>query len=170
MNSPSKRINGTPEERFWPRVNKNGPVPEHRPELGPCWLWTTTASTDNGYSQFRHGPRMELAHRFAYKTVIGPIPDELQLDHLCHNQSSCTGGPTCPHRKCVNPDHLDPMTNDENQARRVGMHVNKKPKCKQGHKFDDVNTGWTSTGRRLCIQCRKDAFTRWAIKTGRKKG
>lgn len=147
-----QRINGTPEQRFWPRVDKHGPLPSHRPDLGPCWLWTTTASTTNGYPQFRHGRRMVLAYRFAYETIVGPIPDGLQLDHLCHNQSGCEGGPDCLHRKCVNPGHLEPVTNDENAARRAGMHY--APMCRAGlHKMIENNVRITDIGLRICRTC-----------------
>lgn len=147
------RLVGTPEQRFWPRVNKSGPMPPHRPELGRCWLWTTTASTSNGYPQFRCGERMVLCYRFSYEQVVGPVPEGLQLDHLCHNEHpTCAGGPDCPHRKCVNPDHLEPVTNNENQGRRVGMHY--APMCRNGlHSMNDDNVRVTSTGIRVCRTC-----------------
>ena len=90
------------EERFWSKVDKNGPVPSEAPELGRCWLWT--ASNIRGYGQFQIGSRtgntrkMVKAHRFAYEHVVGAIPDGLQIDHLCNN-------PTC-----VNPSHLRTVT------------------------------------------------------------
>lgn len=154
----NERINGTPRERFWPKVDKNGPIPAHRPDLGPCWLWRTTASTQNGYPQFRNGRRMVLAHRFAYEDTIGPVPEDLELDHLCHNQSGCAGGPTCPHRKCVNPAHLDPVTNDENQERRAGMHLGLV--CGNNHTYTEANTRWYE-GARICRDCERAAEARY---------
>jgi len=95
-----------PAERFWPKVNKDGPVPEHRPDLGPCWIWT--AGGDYGRGRFavvgRSG-RLLLAHRFAYELLIGPIPEGLTLDHLCMTPL------------CVNPEHLEPVTQAENSRR-----------------------------------------------------
>lgn len=147
------RLAGTPEQRFWPRVDKNGPIPEHRPELGSCWLWTTTASTTNGYPQFRCGDRMVLAYRYAYEATKGLIPDGLQLDHVCHNQSpTCPSGPNCLHRKCVNPEHLEPVTNIENSQRRVGMHY--APLCPAKlHPMVEDNVRITSSGLRICREC-----------------
>lgn len=85
-------------DRFWPKVDKAGP--------GGCWLWTASLNT-NGYGQINSGGRGRplLAHRVAYELVIGPIPDGLPLDHLCRVHS------------CVNPAHLEPVTNRENWVR-----------------------------------------------------
>lgn len=150
-----QRINGSPAERFWARVDKNGPVPSHLPELGSCWVWTGRARSANGYPQIRHGDRMQPVHRFAHELLIGPIPDGLQVDHACHNQSGCPGGPECPHRRCVNPDHLDAVTNDENQARRAGMHYAEM--CRAGlHEMSDSNVRVTLTGMRVCRTCTPD--------------
>ena len=70
------------EERFWEKVDKNGPIPEKRPELGPCWLWLASIS-DNGYGKFsvRHG-LIVYAHRLAYELLVGPIPPGKELDQL----------------------------------------------------------------------------------------
>src|ERR1035437_6508103 len=88
-------ITGTPEERFWFYVNKDGP--------GGCWLWT--ASTACGYGQIKVGKKVVRVHRFAYQLLVGDIPDGLQLDHLCRVLI------------CCNPAHLEPVTNRENVLR-----------------------------------------------------
>jgi hypothetical protein len=70
-----------------------------------CWNWTGALSR-NGYGRF--GPQAGLtvgAHRFAYELLVGPIPEGLDLDHLCRN------------RRCVNPAHLEPVGRSENLAR-----------------------------------------------------
>lgn len=75
-----------------------------------CWEWRGTHDKD-GYGHFRIGSRtngslrMVLAHRFAYETLVGPIPEGLQLDHLCRNTP------------CVNPLHLEVVTLQENIRR-----------------------------------------------------
>lgn len=92
------------EERFWFKVNKSGPRPVGRPNLGECWLWLGAVA--GGYGRFAPANRVGVqAHRFAYELVIGPIPPGLVLDHLCNVQL------------CVNPQHLDPTTQRENVAR-----------------------------------------------------
>jgi len=88
------------EERFWDKVNREG-------ENG-CWEWTAYI-LPNGYGWFGlvtgANQRNALAHRVAYEFVVGPVPTGLQLDHLCRN------------RRCVNPDHLEPVTRRENILR-----------------------------------------------------
>ena len=99
---PSK----TPEQRFWEKVTKQGPIPVYRPELGPCWLWKGALSS--GYGSFSLDGRTQYAHRIAYGWLVGQIPDGLQLDHLCRNPP------------CCNPTHLEPVTSGENSVRGLG--------------------------------------------------
>jgi hypothetical protein len=77
-------------ERFWGKVNKNGPVPEHRPELGPCWVWT--GATSKGYGIASRSTR---AHRMALSLSGIPLEVGKVCDHLCRN------------RCCVNPEHIE---------------------------------------------------------------
>ena len=79
-------------DRFWARV-----------DVGLCWEWT--GSNDRGYGMFRLDGRTVRAHRWAWETLVGPIPRGLHLDHLCRNPP------------CVNPDHLEPVTQPENIRR-----------------------------------------------------
>lgn len=101
---------GSPEERFWPKVDKNGSVPECAPHLGSCWLWL--AGCDHaGYGEFWTSDRMFGAHRWAYEQEYGPVPEGLELDHLCRIP------------RCVRPSHLEPVTHAENMARMAGPRV-----------------------------------------------
>jgi hypothetical protein len=94
----------TPEQRFWPKVDKNGPVPEWDPDLGPCWLWTASTNV-GGYGQFSLDNRPMTSHRFSYSSIVGEIPEGYFLDHLCRV------------RLCCNPTHLEPVTPQENTLR-----------------------------------------------------
>jgi len=80
-----------PADRFWPKVNKDGPV--HSVFGTPCWLWTGT--THKGYGLFWiPGRSPAKAHRVAWELINGPIPDGLNACHRCDNPP------------CCNPDHL----------------------------------------------------------------
>lgn len=92
------RAYAPPAERFWSKAVE---------APSGCWLWTAALDRD-GYGAWspHKGQRMP-AHRWSYEQMIGPIPDGLELDHLCRNAP------------CVNPYHLDPVTTQVNNARRA---------------------------------------------------
>lgn len=88
------KIEPTRAERFWSKV-----------AITPsCWLWMATRGP-LGYGQFHDGTRLVYAHRWAYEALVGPIPEGLVIDHLC----------TTP--PCVNPVHLEPVTQAVNVQR-----------------------------------------------------
>jgi hypothetical protein len=79
--------------RFWAKVDFNGPLPEHHPQLGPCWLWTAGTNED-GYGIVFFNGRPRKAHRLSYELTYGPIPDGLLV---CHE---------CDRRICIRPSHF----------------------------------------------------------------
>lgn len=134
------------EERFWEKVNKDGPIPEFRPDLGPCWLWE--ASCDQyGYGRlgvWKKGKTVpRQAYRIAYELSVGPIADGLTLDHLCRVPA------------CVNPAHLEPVTKSENERR--GLRGVLTTHCPQGHPYDAANTYVDPKGGRRCRICARTA-------------
>lgn len=120
-----------------------------------CWIWTGARSTGN-YGRIFFGGRVLQAHRVVYQLHRGPIPEGLELDHICHTaDTSCPGGESCPHRPCVNPDHLQPVTGRENKVRgrSPAAKYAANTHCPQGHPFSPENTYiWRSS--RICRTCR----------------
>ena len=143
----------TPEERFWGKVDRSGPV---HPVLGtPCWLWLGRPNAD-GYGTFKIGGRTRRYHRVSLEWAIGVIPDGLEPDHLCHTyHPDCPGGP-CHHRLCVNPEHMELVSPRENYRRgrngRRGINHSAKTQCPMGHEYDT-----REGGRRRCSICRNEA-------------
>ena len=132
-------------ERFYKKV-------QMEPNSG-CWLWEASCGR-NGYGCFQVGKKNRKAHRVSYELHIGPIPDGLQLDHLCRN------------RCCVNPDHLEPVTNRENCLRgETGKYQRDKTHCPHGHPYSGSNLMMRPNGKRRCRACvNKDARERMRLK------
>ena len=127
------RITGG-EDRFWSKVDASG----------DCWLWTASTSR-LGYGEFRLGGRIRKAHRVAYEMLVGLIPDDLEIDHLCRV------------RHCVNPDHMEPVTHRVNVLRGASLSAAnaRKAHCKRGHPFDEENTHiWVRPNGGQMRQCR----------------
>lgn len=90
-------------------------------EATGCWVWQNHIN-NKGYGHFKigHSEWQGAAYRFAYERLVGPVPEGMQLDHLCHSRDmACAGGVTCRHRACVNPGHLEVVTLRENVLRGV---------------------------------------------------
>lgn len=140
----------TLEDRFYDKID----VLEN-----DCWQWTG-ARVPAGYGQKWNGERVVTAHGWSYEHFVGPIPEGMQLDHLCHTgDKACKGGVTCPHRRCVNPAHLEPVTSLENSRRGLAGALNGARQsaithCPQHHEYTDANTYWRPDGRgRHCRTC-----------------
>jgi len=131
----------TPEMRLLAKVDKNGPLPEKRPELGPCWVWGGS-KMGSGYGSFYLEGHHVGAHVAAYTLMRKPVPDGAELDHLCHPGDGSCSRATCRHRLCVNPDHLEPVTRAENVRRGssiFGQNM-RKTRCLRGHELTPENT------------------------------
>jgi hypothetical protein len=110
-----------------------------------CWNWS--GSLRKGYGRIRIGDRRPPSHIAVYELLVGPIPEGLQIDHLCRN------------RACCNPAHLEPVTQRTNVLRgeaptAVNAH---KTHCVNGHEYDLINTYFRPSGGRDCRACQRHA-------------
>ena len=145
----------TLERRFWAKVDRRGSE--------DCWNWTA-ATRAGGYgviSLGANGAGLIVAHRLSYEMHVGPIPDGLVLDHLCRN------------RTCVNPAHLEPVTQRVNLQRApetIPTRNAQKSVCHVGHSLTDPDNTYVvpKTGIRQCRACRR-AVDRRRNLNGRKK-
>ena len=110
-----------------------------------CWVWQR-ARDMHGYGVIQVRGKALGAHRVAYEIVKGPIPEGLTIDHLCRT------------RACINPDHLEAVTNRENILRGEGFAaINaRKTHCLRGHAFTEANT-YQHRDERCCRACRSAA-------------
>lgn len=120
--------------RLWPRV-----------VVTPgCWLWTG-AQTSDGYGRFTLNNRTVGVHRLTYELLVGPIPEGMQLDHLCRVP------------QCCNPAHLEPVTPRLNTHRSpiapAALNA-RKSHCPYGHPYDGPNLILKS-GHRVCRECKR---------------
>ena len=106
-----------------------------------CWVWTGAINT-NGYGAIGTGVGKATGqtHRVAYELFIGPIPEGLHIDHLCRN------------RLCVNPAHLEAVTQAVNNQRM--WDANPKPTCRRGHEISGANQLFVAARTRAtCRTC-----------------
>lgn len=123
--------------RFYNQVNKTA----------ACWEWTGTVNT-SGYGIFSVRRKRFVAHKWLYELLNGEIANKLDLDHLCRN------------RKCVRPDHLEPVTRGENCRRGIRPKTTTeraklKMQCKNGHAYTKINTAYDKAGKYVLRRCRK---------------
>lgn len=114
-------------KRFWSKVKKTD----------GCWIWTGAKDRD-GYGRFWKEKGLVGAHRYAYEEAVGPIPSGLVTDHSCHNPP------------CVNPSHIEPVTQAENNRRHP-----EKTHCPKGHPYNTKNTYVGKKGSKECRTCHR---------------
>ncbi len=135
------RLEPIPIERFWPRVEFTD----------TCWLWE--GATSNGYGSVYVGGRNMGAHRYSYAFCVGPIPQGLVIDHLCRV------------KRCVRPEHLEPVTNAENIRRgEGGKNKSDKTHCPAGHDYAEtahMKKDMRGNYYRLCRVCANNRQKRW---------
>lgn len=110
---------------------------------GDCWIYTGYTPPD-GYGRIHYNRKPALAHRVCYEQLVGPIPEGLELDHVCRRPA------------CVNPDHLDPVDHRTNAMRGAAPAIrrHRRRECIHGHRMTAENTYVTPQGYRQCRTCR----------------
>lgn len=104
-----------------------------------CWEWTGAIS-NKGYAQVGIAGKTASAHRVVYRLMVGPIPEGMQLDHLCRV------------RHCLNPAHLEAVTQSVNQRRGFAAR-GPKPACKRGH---DTTSPDSRNASGMCRECDRE--------------
>jgi len=131
----------TPEQRWHACLDK-------RPD--GCWVWRGVPNKA-GYGTLKVNGKSVCAHRFGYELLVGLIPADKQLDHLCRN------------RRCVNPAHLEPVTCRENVLRgeTLAARESRQTMCIYGHPLEGDNLGWRADGKRVCRACNRERARAW---------
>jgi hypothetical protein len=117
-----------------------------------CWIWAGTTGDDN-YGRMSVNGKSVPAHRVSYELHVGPIPEGLEIDHLCRV------------RNCVNWRHLEPVTRLENQHRSP-LTMKGKTHCKKGHPFSGYNLMFSTNGQRMCRVCRRAVMRQRKLRRG----
>lgn len=117
-----------------------------------CWVWQ--ASKRDGYGRYHHDNKWTQAHRYAYEKLCGEIPPNLQIDHICRN------------RACVNPNHMEIVTQQENIRRGKSPFIinSQRTHCINGHEFNTENTIIDANGYRRCRACHRKRALRYSRK------
>jgi hypothetical protein len=130
--------------------------------MSGCWLWTSTLMHE-GYGVISINGKQIRAHRLTYMLLRGPIPEHLQVDHLCRV------------RCCVNPAHMELVTLQVNSRRGLSYcHNSLKTHCPKGHEYSKENTKLNPPdkthiiGSRLCLICRRRRDRERYIRDGKR--
>jgi hypothetical protein len=136
--------------RFWAKADKAGPLPDHRPDLGPCWDWTGAVDKRSGYGRFRIEGRTRQAYKVAWWLEVGTVPDGLDLDHLCRR------------RICVRPSHLEPATRSQN-IRRGARSIRFLGRCRSGRHIiaSEVDIHFRGDRSLGCLACHREYRERY---------
>ena len=120
-------------DRFWSKVERTK----------SCWNWKAATYRD-GYGIFGLDGGVVRAHRLAYELLVGEIPIDKELHHICKN------------KLCVNPYHLEAITHREHQRKFNGLISNQllRIHCPHGHEYNEKNTYVSKKGSRYCRICR----------------
>lgn len=142
-------VEWTRETKSWDQVleriyEKIEPVPE-----SGCWIWLGATKGEEEYGRIYIGKQRFTLHKLMYELLVGPVPDGLVLDHLCRV------------RCCINPYHLEPVTDAVNiyRGKAPGIIRMGSAHCVKGHPWDGKNTR-VHGERRFCRSCERERSTR----------
>lgn len=138
--------------RVWSRTNRTD----------GCWYFDGAINATGGYGVTRLNGKTTPVHRVIWRFVHGTeIPAGLDIDHTCHNADlSCAGGPSCLHRRCVNPAHLEAVTRSENVKRGRMGNRGARLECKRGHGRLEEGK-WPGGTQWFCRECKNENNRRY---------
>lgn len=141
--TPALTDRGKPRQRVKRGASDADRILFHTDRSGECWIWTACVDRRSGYGRVTIGGKSHYTHRIAYQAFVGPIPEGLDLDHLCRV------------RACCNPSHLEPVTPQVNMLRgmSVGAVAQRRDVCNHGvHDYATYGVTYKD-GRRHCREC-----------------
>jgi len=143
------------------------------------WLGAVTSKT--GYSRICHEGETLLGHRLVFTLAVRELEPGEHVDHTCHNRDpACVGGRACIHRRCLEPSHLEAVTQAENN-RRARLHASVTPgskatcalrgTCKKGlHPWIPENIGIRTGGQAFCRPCHREVQRAYERRVAAREG
>ena len=128
-------------------------------DYSECWLWDNYVSGEGyGITTRKINDKVHnlLVHRISYYYTFGVLPEDMVVDHSCHNPKTCISGKSCQHRRCYNPYHLRLVTRAENNKMGANPRINVGVCRNKLHAWTEENVYTYPSGKQMCMACQKE--------------